>query len=166
MKKILLFIMLSLFVASATYAQKREKKLSEKELRTAQAVSKKMLDKDLVMYMSVLLHDYGKVALDGNKVSLVDDKFSCNLPYQGSSRINTYGSQNISITADNEPVEVESFYNDKKGFYKLTFTFKSSFDSERFTAILKVFLSGKVTLDVSSSERGNVKYQGGLFIEM
>lgn len=166
MKKILLFIMLSLFVASATYAQKREKKLNEKELRTAQAVAKKMLDKDLVMYMSVLIHDYGKVALDGNKVSLVDDKFSCNLPYQGSSRINTYGSQNISITADNEPVEVESFYNDKKGFYKLTFTFKSSFDSERFTAILKVFLSGKVTLDVSSSERGNVKYQGGLFIEM
>lgn len=166
MKKILLFILLSVFVAGAAYAQKKEKKLSEKELKTAQAVAKKMLDKDLVMYMSVLIHDYGKVALDGNKVSLVDDKFSCNLPYQGSSRINTYGSQDISITADNAPVEVDSFYNDKKGFYKLTFSFKSSYDSERFSATLKVFLSGKVTLDVSSSERGNVKYQGGLLIAM
>jgi len=169
MKKCLLLLLVSLFVVGSAYAQKKGKKvkeLSKTELRTAQAVAKKMLDKDLVMYMTVLTHDYGKVALDGNKVTLVDDKFSCSLPYQGSSRINTYGSQNITITAKEAPVEVESVYNEKKEYYKLTFSFKSSYDSESFSAILKVFLSGKVTLDLSSSERGSVKYMGGLYIEM
>ena len=36
------------------FAQKREKKMSEKELKVAQAVSYKMYQKDLVMYMTAV----------------------------------------------------------------------------------------------------------------
>lgn len=169
MKKCVLLLLVSLLFVGAAYAQKKEKKqktLSETELKVAQAVSKKMLDENLVMYMSVLVSDYGRTALDGIKVTLIGDKFTCNLPYQGSSRINTYGSQSVNVTANDAPVKVESIYNEKKGYYKLNFAFESDYDSERFTATLKVFLSGKVNLELSSSRRGSANYQGGLFIEM
>lgn len=169
MKKCVLLLLVSLLCVGAAFAQKKEKKekqLSETELRTAQAVARKMLDENLVMYMSVLISDYGRTALDGNKISLIGDKFTCNLPYQGSSRINTYGSQNLSVKAVDAPVKVESIYNEKKGYYKLNFSFESAHDSERFIATLKVFLSGKVDLELSSSRRGSAKYMGGLYIEM
>lgn len=155
------------FVVGSAFAQKKvkkEKELSETELKTAQAVAAKMLDENLVMYMTASMSDFGRIALDGIKVTLIGDKFNCNLPYQGSSRINTYGSQNINVTAEDAVVQVESIYNEKKGYYKLNFSFESTYDSERFTATLKVFLSGKVNLELSSSRRGSVKYLGGLLI--
>ena len=91
MKKYIL-LLIALFIAVGpcmAQRQKKEKKMSEKELKVAQAVSYKMYQKDLVMYMTAVATDYGRLALDGIKISLVDDKFTCNLPYQGSSRINT-----------------------------------------------------------------------------
>lgn len=168
MKKYIL-LLIALFIAVGpcmAQRQKKEKKMSEKELKVAQAVSYKMYQKDLVMYMTAVATDYGRLALDGIKISLIDDKFTCNLPYQGSSRINTYGSQNISITCTDCPVEVESIYNEKKSYYKLNFEFESSYDKEKFLASLKIFLNGKVTLELSSSRRGMATYTGGLFIQM
>ena len=167
MKKCVLLLLVSLFVVGSAFAQKKvkkEKELSETELKTAQAVAAKMLDENLVMYMTASMSDFGRIALDGIKVTLIGDKFNCNLPYQGSSRINTYGSQTINVTAEDAVVQVESIYNEKKGYYKLNFSFESTYDSERFTATLKVFLSGKVNLELSSSRRGSVKYLGGLLI--
>ncbi len=169
MRKYVLLLLVSLICVGTVYAQKKEKKqkqLSDTELRVAQAVAAKMLDEDLVMYMTVLVSNYGRTSLDGIKVTLIGDKFTCNLPYQGGSRINTYGSQSINVTANEAPVKVESIYNEKKGYYKLNFAFESDYDSERFTATLKVFLSGKVNLELSSSRRGSANYQGGLYIEM
>ena len=62
--------------------------------------------------------------------------------------------------------QVESIYNEKKEYYKLNFSFESTFDKEVFIVSLKVFLNGKVTLEMSSTRRGSVKYTGGLYIEM
>lgn len=166
MKKFVLLLLVSLLAVGGAVAQKKEKKMSEKELKTAQAVARKMLEENLVMFMSASVSDYGRVSLDGIKVTLIGNKFTCNLPYQGTSRINTYGSQDLNVSADNAPVVVESIYNEKKGYYKLNFAFESTYDSERFTATLKVFLSGKVNLELSSSRRGSVKYMGGLLIDM
>ncbi len=168
MKKYLLLLIALIISVGPCIAQKqkKEKRMSEKELKVAQAVSYKMYQKDLVMYMTALATDYGRLALDGVKITLKDDKFTCNLPYQGSSRINTYGSQNISITCTDCPVEVESIYNEKKSYYKLNFEFESAYDKEKFLASLKIFLNGKVTLELSSSRRGMATYTGGLFIQM
>ena len=168
MKKYILLLIALIIAAGPCMAQKqkKEKQMSEKELKVAQAVSYKMYQKDLVMYMTALATDYGRLALDGIKISLKDDKFTCNLPYQGSSRINTYGSQNISVTCEECPVQVESIYNEKKGYYKLNFEFESTYDKEKFLASLKIFLNGKVTLELSSSRRGMATYSGGLYIQM
>lgn len=166
MRKYLLFLLVLMISAGTGFAQRKEKPMSDKEMKVAQAVSYKMFKKDLVMYITASTSDYGRIALDGIKISLIDDKFTCNLPYQGTSRINTYGSQNLSVTAENTPVQVESIYNEKKEYYKLNFSFESTFDKEVFIVSLKVFLNGKVTLEMSSTRRGSVKYTGGLYIEM
>ena len=85
MKKYILLVIAFMIAAAPCMAQrqKKEKQMSEKELKVAQAVSYKMYQKDLVMYMTAVATDYGRLALDGIKITLKDDKFTCNLPYQG-----------------------------------------------------------------------------------
>jgi|GEM_PF-2680606 len=169
MKKLVSLLIITLLAINCSFAQKKdkkEKKMSEQELKIAQGVATKMFEEDLVIYMTSLVSNYGRVALDGAKVSLKGDKFSCELPYQGDSRIMTYGSQNITVKATNAPVEIESTFNEKKDYYKLNFTFESEHDNELFNVTLKIFLSGKVTLELGSSRRESVTYSGGLYIEL
>ena len=127
MRKIILFALaISFAFAPGIHAQEKAKK---SEIIAA-AVATKMLKKDLVMIMTGLNSDYGRLPLDGNKVTLVNNKFTCDLPYRGSSRINTYGSQDGNIKATDIYVDVESEFNEKKKYYRLNFKFKSDYDSE------------------------------------
>lgn len=158
---VLIFVLALIAIGPEAYAQKKAKK---SEIIAA-AVATKMLQKNLVMVITGISSDYGKMVLDGVTVKLVDDKFTCDLPYQGSSRINTYGSQDGNIKATDVKVDVKSEFNEKKRFYRLDFTFKSDYDSELYDVSLKVFTNGKVTMNIGSTKRSAVDYLGGLYVE-
>ena len=162
MKRILFFVVL-LCVVTAQYSYSQDKQ--KKSEIIASAVANKMLQKNLVMVMTGIISDYGRLALDGSTVRLIDNKFTCDLPYRGSSRINTYGSQDGNIKATNVEVDVKSEYNEKKKFYRLNFTFAGDNDNELYDVSLKVFTNGKVIMNIGSTKRSAVDYQGGLYIE-
>lgn len=160
MKKLLLLFIALLTLAGTVHAQKG--RISKKE-QIAGAVARTMVNKRLVIYISNVMSEWGNQNYNpGLKVTLINDKFTCNLPYQGSSRINTYGSQDLYIKAEDVPVDVTSDFNDKKGFYEIKFNFTSSYDNEPFEVSMKIFVNGKVTMQVNSPKRSNMRYSGGL----
>lgn len=160
MKKILLLLIAALIFAGPVYAQK--KRASKKE-QIAGAVARTMMNKKLVIYISSVMSDYGNQTYQpGIKVTLINDKFTCNLPYQGSSRVNTYGSQDLYIKAEEAPVNITSDFNEKKGFYEIKFNFTSQYDNESFEVAMKVFVNGKVTMQINSPKRSNMRYSGGV----
>lgn len=160
MKKLLLLLITVLTLIGPMHAQTKR---ASKNEQIASAVAQTMMNKKLVIYISNVMSEWGNQNYSpGLKVSLINDKFTCNLPYQGSSRINTYGSQDLYIKADDVPVDVTSDFNNKKDFYEIKFNFTSSYDNESFDVSMKVFVNGKVTMQVNSPKRSNIRYSGGL----
>lgn len=164
MRKVLLSIILILTVIIGGEAQnKRETKKEQ----LASAVARQMADKNLIIFITNVMSDWGNQNYSqGIKITLIDDKFTCNLPFQGSSRVNTYGSQDLYIKAEDAPVKVTSNFNEKKQFYELTFNFTSSYDNEVFDVIMKVFTNGKVAAEISSPKRSTMRYSGGMHVLM
>lgn len=151
-------------ILAGTINLSAQKKLSKSQL-IAGAVAEKMLKKNLIIYITNIFSDAGTENFtEGFKVTLINDKFTCMLPYKGKSSISTYGSQDLYISAEEVPVEVESTFNTKKNFYLLKFQFTSKFDNELFDVSMKIFTNGKVSMDISSPRRSVIKYSGGLYI--
>ncbi len=167
MKQILLLAFSVLLLSLSSTNLVAQDKMSKKE-KTALAVESRMLHKQLEMHITNITSDLGVQNYQGGiKVTLIDDKFTCDLPYQGSNaRVNTYGSQNLNVVSKEQEVKVESTFNKRKKRYELKFKFKSEYDSEEFNAMLKVFTNGKVSLEISSGKRSSILYTGGLLIYM
>ncbi len=160
MKKILMILILALTVAGPVQAQKKKQSRNEK---IAGAIARQMMDKNLIIYITNVMSDWGSQNYpQGLKVTLINNKFTCNLPFQGSSRVNTYGSQDLYIKAENAPVEISSNFNKKKNFYEIKFNFTSEYDNEIFNVIMKVFTNGKVSIEISSPKRSIMRYNGGI----
>lgn len=164
MKKYILLLILLFAITISSYAE--QKKMKKSEL-IAVSIEKSMLDKNLLFYMTNVISDMGtQNYAEGLKVTLIDGKFTCNFPFQGSSNISTYGSQDLYIKAENVPVDIVSEFNEKKKFYQLSFSFKSTYDNEIFETVIKVFLSGKTTIDIYSAKRSTMRYSGGMYVEI
>lgn len=163
MKRIICLLLLIVPLMAVPEAGAR--KLSKKEILAA-SIARNMKDKNLNFVMTNVISDMGSTPYsEGLPVTLVDGKFSCNLPFVGDSRISTYGSQDLYIKADKAPVEVRSEFNDKKNYYKLEFSFKSPYDNEVFEVQMKVFTNGKTTIRIDSSKRSTMNYSGGMVIK-
>lgn len=163
MKKLFVILLFASTLLSSDIAL-AQKKLSKKE-RIQAAVATQMLNRDLTMYITNIISDFGTDSYpEGIKVTLKEDKFTCELPYKGDASINMYGTNDFSITSENSTVDVESEFIEKKKYYQINFTFESKFDNEEFNADLKVFTNGKVFLTISSNKRSVIKYSGGLLV--
>lgn len=161
MKNFLLFILL-FAMSLPVYPQNKVKK---SDLISA-SIAKHMLDKNLVFYMTNVISDMGTQTYpEGLKVTLIDSKFTCNLPFRGNSSVSTYGSQDLYIKAEDVPVNITSEYNEKKKLYKLSFTFKSTHDNELFETVIKVFTTGKTNIEIYSSKRSTMNYSGGMYVD-
>lgn len=145
---------------------KKSKKLKNKDL-VSQQIASLMLKKQIrVNITNVISSIRSSTRQEGYPISLINSKFTCDLPFYGQGGMSAYGSgHDLYIKSNNQEVAIESSsFNEKKGYYLILFPFNNEGEKERWQASMKIFTNGKVSLEITSDRRSSMSYLGTIIL--
>ncbi|MCM5663150.1 DUF4251 domain-containing protein [Galbibacter mesophilus] len=98
---------------------------------------------------------------DGAFIQIKGDSAKADLPFFGERQMGGgYNTEGEGIKFNNKITDLEIEYLDKKKHHRITFSTNNS--TETFDVTLMVFLNGKTSVSVNSSERDFITYDGML----
>lgn len=86
------------------------------------------------------------------------DSVQMNLPYAGTSHVAKMGGGRGGLRFTSKATKIRTNKNDKRNSFDLDFNIRNK--GESFTCNLRVFSKGRAVLNINSSQRSNVQYEG------
>ena len=162
MKKTLVFTFLVLLI-NLSFAQNKEEKKKKKEetANNEYETTKTLIESGAYQFIPVWA-----ITQKGNRINLttnygylkiIKDNAEADLPYFGIAQVPSYSGDG-GIKFNNENVSYQIEINDKKQIINIKF--EANYKSESLKLILSVFKSGNASLNISSSKRNSISYNG------
>lgn len=163
MKKVLIiFLSISLFTSIDMVSQSKKELRKQKEKEEYLETKKLIESGNYIFEAEWAIARNGRrinIIAEGNKMTMNDQKSTADLPFFGESYGGApYGGGGIKF--DGEISDFEIKYKDKKN--KLTITFQIRHEAENFDVILNVYSSGNSSLQIQSTYRSNMSYDGNI----
>jgi hypothetical protein len=166
MEKTFRLSMIFLLTVHLSFAQTKEEKKKNKEekAKIEYEATKLLIDSGTYNFIATWA-----IAQNGRRIDLTTnsgylkinkDTAEADLPYFGIAQVASYGG-NGGIKFNNENVTYIIEPNDKK--QNIIIQFKANHKSEALNLTLSVFKSGNASLNVSSSKRNSISYDGRVF---
>ncbi|MBJ2174697.1 DUF4251 domain-containing protein [Aureibaculum sp. A20] len=160
MKKNTLLFYCLMLVLSTTMLTAQSKKELKKQKKLAEYAKTKMLVQNgqFVFKTSYIVTQKGdRTEAIGDGLLIEDDKAYANFPFIGNMNRGTLkGSNNIEFNTSETDFDIE--YNDKRR--KIFVKFEAKDKNESYTIYITILGTGKATVQISSSSRGIMSYEG------
>ncbi len=160
MKKVFLFVLsISLFISTNTFSQSKKELKKQKQEEEYQATKKIVESKTFVFVPGWVTTQKGRrinVSGDGYTLKVENSTTSADLPYFGQAQNVSYGGGGIEFSNINTEINIEP--NDKKS--KIIIKFSAQEKSENFDIYLTVFSNKNASLNISSSGRNSINFDG------
>ncbi|WP_435414975.1 DUF4251 domain-containing protein [Polaribacter aestuariivivens] len=100
------------------------------------------------------------ISLIGNPNFFIikNDSISMDLPYYGRQQLSGGYGTDLGVEFDGKPKTEKKYYHEKKAAYIFEYTLYAK--KESYDVTLTLFANKKSTLDVNSSHRTNISYNG------
>jgi len=163
MKKIcILFISLAIFTNFAYAQTKEEKKQHKEELAQKEFESiKKLIETKMYAFNATWLTTQGGRLIDirgnNNLLEVKNDMTKATMQYFGVVTVSRFSSDG-GVEFDSAIEDYKVKYNDKK--QKIIISYSAKNKAEKYEVTLTVFKNGSAFLDLYSSYKNNISYQG------
>ena len=163
MKKYLVLFTFLVLMINLSFAQTKEEKQKIKEETAAREyeATKSLIEAGEYKFVPdwAITQKGRRINLTTNYGYLKINKeiAEAEIPYFGIAQTLSYSGEG-GIKFNNEDVEYQIEYNDKK--QTINIRFEANHKSESYKLILSVFKSGTASLNVSSSKRNSISYNG------
>ena len=141
---------------------------SKKELKKQKAEKEYAATKELINSKNFIFEADWATTQKGNRINLTTnpnflkvkgDQVIADMPYFGVAQSAIgYGSGDTGIKFEESPKKYNVEFNDEK--YKAVLKFDANNKSESFNVILHIYKNGSASLNISSSKRNSISYDG------
>jgi len=148
-----------LFISCTILKGQSKKELKKQRKLTEYALTKMLIQKGQFVFMSqwVVTQKGDRTQAIGEGLLIEGDKAYANLPFIGNSnKAEIGGSKGIIFTSTGTIFQTE--YNDKKR--KIFIEFEAESGNENYSVVLTIMGNRRTTLQISSSARGVMRYEG------
>ncbi len=173
---ILAFLVVVICTSTPLLSQDRgsSNKLSKKEIRAAKKAEEKAAILNIIksnkfkIEISKIfpLSSPAKVTTDGYFVELNDGKFSCMLPYYGSSKTAIMGGVSLSFESKNQKVSILQGEDPKSESFIYQFYFKNENLNDNWRCTIEVYDNGDANIRVDEGSRDAISYRGEMLVPM
>jgi hypothetical protein len=165
MKKIFLLLMiLTIFTIPAYTQTKEEKKQQKEELAQKEYEStKKLIDSKMYVFNATWLTTQGgrRIDIRGNinQVEVKNNLTKASMQYFGVVTVSRFSSDG-GVEFDSEIEDYKVKYIDKKK--KIIISYSAKNKAEKYEVTITVFKNGSAFVDLYSSYKNNISYEGDL----
>lgn len=171
---ILTFLALVTLTCNPLLSQNKESsnKLSKKEIRAAKKAEEKAAILNIIksnkfkIEISKIfpLSSPAKVTTDGYFVELNGGKFSCMLPYYGSSKTAIMGGVSLSFEAKNQKVNILQGEDPKFDSFIYQFYFKNENLNDNWRCTIEIYDNGDANIRIDEGSRDAISYRGEILV--
>lgn len=160
----LLVFAVTIAASASCFSQSRKEKKAAKAAAVSQFVTKSIKEKSLYVsiYKICPLSAYPQNSDYGFYISLQDGKFSCYLPYIGTSKTAQFATDAIGISAKNQPVSLNGGFNGEEKSFIYQFQFVNDGTHENSLCTIQLFDNAEVNIRIESNSREAIAYKGTL----
>lgn len=157
-KKLLLCCLL-IFIGSYILEAQSKRELKKQKKLEEYAMTKKLVQNGQFVFMTqwIVTQSGDRTEAVGEGLLIEEDKTYGDLPFIGNSyRGEIGGAKGIKFSTSGTVFDIE--YNDKKR--KIFIKFEAATDNENYSVFLTIMGSRRTTVQISSSARGIMSYEG------